>query len=485
MTGERVSILYRQGKSLLFVENSHLLGSTMKHLEWKDHGRCWYRALVASLVFHARCGILGAVFLMSSALFDIAHGQGVKDLFKCEMCGKRLGEDCCCIEPTEDDDCASAKAALRNAIARSSTGHVGGYSSRKDVDGMSCTQAKMTAAFWTGWKSAADRKWEEEQMAKREESRNAEQQRRLKAEQEAIESRQTAIGKILQSIAKGVKAKSISERGSQIVATIAKELGIPVSKSGLGLGGDGISTAMNNVEANVGDAFYPIPDYIRSNIGKKVESLLKGEALASTEGGMDGNTTLAPGRGAASVSMPSVDLNRFHVSWKIRRPGASPIDVDRYEEKGGVVFSDLSIMDSQSSEKTIETIKRCMDATDPPREGMSITEPFKALYVTYDSPFGDRWYWDAESSTWKFPKVSVLKQYIIGQTESSPPQFTEPNGPAPPIDGRVVVNEWLGRLSKNKNALSRMRTYREQLHSVERQLLEYQRILDALPIKGH
>ena len=79
---------------------------------------------------------------------NIANAAGgAKDMYKCDMCGGRLGVDCCCMQKkSEDQECQEAKAWILE--------HTKSYS-EKDVAKMGCQHAKNVAWIWD-WKSQED-----------------------------------------------------------------------------------------------------------------------------------------------------------------------------------------------------------------------------------------------------------------------------------------------------------------------------------------
>ena len=86
---------------------------------------------------------LGLLFPSFSALAGEA-----KDLYKCDMCGRRLGENCCCMrEATADQDCRSARAWVSEHVPEPNRS-----SALKSND---CNYIKNTASIWS-WKSQDD-----------------------------------------------------------------------------------------------------------------------------------------------------------------------------------------------------------------------------------------------------------------------------------------------------------------------------------------
>jgi len=106
----------------------------------------WFWSLVLGLHF------LPALGQWELRRAPLGSGSEIKDLYE--------------VPPAEDDDCASARAALGAEMRRRGTDYIGGYT-REELAKKPCFYLKMLASLYANWKDADERRREAEREARR------------------------------------------------------------------------------------------------------------------------------------------------------------------------------------------------------------------------------------------------------------------------------------------------------------------------------
>jgi hypothetical protein len=418
---------------------------------------------------------------ISFFLSPVGAESGVKD--QLGQLGHAKNE----FEESSDDDCTSAKNALLAAAAAAPTRSVGGYSI-SEIENFECGYLKVLASLYTHWRSAFDKSLQAERdEAKR---RAAE---RLAIEQEKLKilTQQSVIKKMLDSIADSLNAKNYADKAALLVGVVAKDIfDLPVSKTGLGTGGEYLSQVGNNMQANLGGpggTFNLIPSYIINGLGPKLEKLLNGSTtLPTTIQDAHGNAVTssrdASESGTETKRSFSEDISAFNVTWTRREMVPGLIVPEPKVIEAGRLSASSEALDGTAS-KIIDYLNASLDedrqiSLDPDRPGLDRHPWLHSVRVERKDSDGS-WYWSFRESTWKFVQRQVL--YSGGLSGDNLSYSAAPTRTPPTVDGREVFSQILARVFYQKNQVSKYELYCSQLVLVTDLLSAVQKLVEEMP----